>query len=330
MSAARTPPTTKKLPAAVERRGPRVGERLGAWRDLHLYSMVSSFGRLVQRPWATLLTVGVMAVALALPLCLALILGNVERLSGSFREAREISLFLQPELAPERVEALRDQVQRLPWVESVLLRTSVQGLEEFRQMADFAGALALLDYNPLPAVLVVTPQSGADGAALADTLRDLPETDFVQHDAAWRARLGAWLGFGRRMTILAAALLGLGVLLVVGNTVRLDIQGRAEEIQTVQLLGATDGFVRRPFLYLGAWYGAFAAVLAIGIALVSRMALQAPVSSLVESYGSTFELLGIDPLTALAVLMGAMALGWLGAWLAAGHHLRQTLPHGGV
>lgn len=329
MSATRAQSAAKK-PAATERRGPRVGERIGAWRDLHLYSMVSSFGRLVQRPWATLLTVGVMAVALALPLCLALILGNVERLSGSFREARDISLFLQPEIAPERVEAVRDQVQRLPGAESVSLRTSAQGLEEFRQMADFAGALALLDYNPLPAVLVVTPQTGVDGATLADTLRDLPETDFVQHDAAWRARLGAWLGFGRRLTILAATLLGLGVLLVVGNTVRLDIQGRAEEIQTVQLLGATDGFVRRPFLYLGAWYGALAAVLAVAIAVVARAALQAPVSALVASYGSTFELLGIDPITAVAVLTGGMLLGWLGAWLAAGHHLRQTLPAGGA
>ena len=329
MSAARHAPVTRK-PAAERRSGSTLGERLGAWRDLHLYSLVSSLGRLVQRPWATLLTVGVMAVALALPLCLALILGNVERVSGSFREAREVSLFLKPGLEADQTQALREQVQRLPGVESVVLRSPDEGLAEFRQMADFAGALALLDYNPLPAVLVATPQPDADAAALAETLRDLPDADFVQHDAEWRARLGAWLGFGRRMTFLAAALLGLGALLVVGNTVRLDIQGRAEEIQTVQLLGATDGFVRRPFLYLGAWYGALAALLALALAFGARYALQAPVTALVESYGSAFELRGIDGLGALAVLGAAMALGWLGAWLAAGHHLRQTLPQGNV
>lgn len=318
-------------PAAAQRRaGPGILERLSAWRDLHLYSLFSSLGRLLQRPWATLLTVGVMAVALALPLCLALILGNVERVSGSFRESREVSLFLAPGLSSENVDAARGVVQRLPGVESVLLRSPDEGLTEFREMADFAGALALLDGNPLPAVLVVTPMPDTDAAALADTLRDLPDTDFVQHDAEWRARLGAWLGFGRRLTGLAAALLGLGALLVVGNTVRLDIQGRAEEIQTVQLLGATDGFVRRPFLYLGAWYGALAAVLALGLALAARFALQGPVAALVESYGSAFELRGLDPMTALAVLAGAMALGWLGAWLAAGHHLRQTVPQGGT
>lgn len=321
-----TRPTSKK-PAAVESRGASPGARLGAWRDLHLYSMVSSFGRLVQRPWATLLTVGVIAIALALPILLALMLANVERVSGSFRESREVSLFLEPGTPGERAEVLRDEVQRLAGVETVQLRTPAQGLEEFREMADFAGALDLLEENPLPPVLVVTPQPGIDETGLADTLRGLPEADFVQHDAQWRARLGAWLAFGRRMTLLAAALLGVGVLLVVGNTVRLDIQGRAEEIQTVQLLGATDGFVRRPFLYLGAWYGALAALLAIGIALVARQALQAPVAALVESYGSSFTLRGLDLPFALAVLGIAVTLGWLGAWLAAGHHLRSTLPH---
>jgi cell division transport system permease protein len=303
-------------------------ERIGAWRDLHLYSLVSSLGRLLQRPWATLLTVGVMAIALALPLCLALLLGNVERLSGTFREAREVSVFLRPSLTPPEVEAVRERVQGLPGSEAVSMRTPAQGLEEFRQMSDFADALALLDYNPLPAVLVVTPQPGQDGVALADTLRDLPEADFVQHDAEWRARLGAWLAFGRRATWLVAGLLGLGALLVVGNTVRLDIQGRAEEIETVQLLGATDGFVRRPFLYLGAWYGALAAFLAIGVALIARQLLTAPVSNLVESYGATFELRGLDPSAALGVVLGAMTLGWLGAWLAAGYHLRQAMPRG--
>jgi cell division transport system permease protein len=324
--AKRTTPAARKTPGPS--RGPGLLARLVAWRDLHLYSMVSSLGRLMQRPWASLMTVGVMAVALALPLCLALVLGNVERLSGSFREAREVSLFLKPGLEAARIDAVQARVQRLAGTETVTLRTPEEGLEEFRQMADFAGALALLDYNPLPAVLIVTPQPGIDGAALADTLRDLPEADFVQHDAEWRARLAAWLGFGRRITGVAALLLGLGVLLVVGNTVRLDIQGRAEEIQTVQLLGATDGFVRRPFLYLGAWYGALAAVVAIALALGARAALQQPVSDLIASYGSHFELRGLDPLSALAVVAGAVLLGWIGAWLAAGHHLRQTLPQG--
>lgn len=314
--------------AAARPGSARLGDRLASWRDLHLYSLLSSLGRVIQRPLASLLTAGVMAVAIALPLCLVLVLGNVERLSGAFREAREVSAFLAPDLEPAAVQEVASSVGQRPDVETVLVRTPAEGLAQFREMADFAGALELIDYNPLPAVLVITPVSGVDESALADTLRDLPEVDLVQHDAEWRSRLGAWLAFGRRLTLVAAALLGLGVLLVVGNTVRLDIQSRAEEIHTVQLLGASDGFVRRPFLYLGIWYGVMAALLAVGMASLARWALQSPVSNLLDSYGAQFELRGLSPVQMLLVLASGMLLGWLGAWFAAGHHLRQSLPQG--
>ena len=318
--AGKTPRNTPRAP------GPGLRERLRAWRDLHLYSLFSSIGRMMQRPWATLLTVGVMAVALVLPLCLAMLVGNVERLSGSFRESREVSLFLAPGAGTDAAQALAQQLRDDAQVADVVVRTPEEGLAEFREMADFAGALALLSDNPLPAVLVVTPAPDLDPLALAQRLRELPEADFVQHDAQWRARLSAWLDFGRRLVLVAAGLLGVGVLLVVGNTVRLDIQGRAEEIQTVQLLGATDGFVRRPFLYLGTWYGLFAGMLALIAAALAPWLLQAPVAALVESYGSTFELKGLGAGTALLALAASIALGWLGAWIAAGHHLRQSTP----
>ncbi len=310
--------------------GSRIAERLRAWREQHLYSLFSSIGRMMQRPWATVLTVGVMSVALVLPLCLVILLGNVERLSGSFREAREVSLFLAPGASAAEVEALAAQLREDAQVAAVAVRTPDQGLEEFRQMADFADALALLEENPLPAVLVVTPSAKADPLAVAERLRTLPSVDFVQHDALWRARLTAWLSFGRRLAWLAAALLGVGVLLVVGNTVRLDIQSRAEEIQTVQLLGATDGFVRRPFLYLGAWYGALAGLFALAVASLAPQLLQAPLGQLVESYGSHFELQGLGWRAMLLTLASAVILGWGGAWLAAGHHLRRTLPDSGA
>lgn len=307
-------------------RGPGPRERLRAWRDLHLYSLFSSIGRMMQRPWATALTVGVMAVALVLPLCLAMLIGNIERLSGGFRESREVSLFLATDADDAAARALAQQLRADAQVEDVLLRTPEEGLAEFREMADFADALALLEDNPLPAVLVVTPVTGIDPLVLAQRLRALPGIDFVQHDAQWRARLTAWLDFGRRLALAVAALLGVGVLLVVGNTVRLDIQGRAEEIQTVQLLGATDGFVRRPFLYLGAWYGLFAGLLALAVAALAPWFMRAPVAALVESYGSRFQMKGLDVSLALATLALSVALGWLGAWLAAAHHLRRSAP----
>lgn len=330
MTATRRNKQKKPAPAAEKRGGMRLGERFSAWIDLHLYSLFSSLGRLAQRPWATLLTVGVMAVALALPLLLALLLGNVERLSGTFRESRDVSLFLKPGIDEAAARAVADGVRGNTAVAGVLLRSPDEGMAEFREMADFAGALALLDENPLPWVLVVTPQAGVDDQALANTLGGVPDADFVQHDAQWRTKLGAWLQLGRHLTGLTAALLGLGALLVVGNTVRLDIQDRAEEIRTVQLLGATDGFVRRPFLYLGACYGLLAGALALAVVVIARLLLDAPVSALVENYGSAFDLRGLPYGLAAASLAGAIVLGWLGAWLAAGHHLRRTLPDGGA
>lgn len=318
---------TRPRPAAAERvKAGSLGSRLRAWREQHLYSLVSSLGRLLQRPVATGLTIGVMAVAIALPLGLALALGNLERFSGSVSQSREIGVFLKAGVAEGRPAALADELRTRPDVAGVTVRTPEEGLEEFRAMSDLAGALDVLEDNPLPYVLVVQPAAGDDGNALAEALRALPEADVVQHDAAWRQRLSAWLAFGERVVQVVAVLLGLGVLLVVGNTVRLDIGARSEEIAVLQHLGATDGFVRRPFLYLGAWYGLAAGLLALALLLVAGLLLQGRLSALVASYGSQFALSGPGWRGTLALLAGAAAMGWLGAWLATGHHLRRTRP----
>jgi cell division transport system permease protein len=176
----------------------------------------------------------------------------------------------------------------------------------------------------LPSVLRVSPRG--DERLLADALRSLPQAERVQHDAVWRERLDAWLRFGGRVVLVLAGLLGLGALLVVGNTVRLDIQARREEIAVLQLLGASDGFVRRPFLYLGAWYGLAAGALALGVLTLAWLGLRQPLADLAGRYGSGFALQGLDPLPALAVLAGAGLLGWLGAGLVTGHTLRLTRP----
>jgi cell division transport system permease protein len=161
---------------------------------------------------------------------------------------------------------------------------------------------------------------------LAESLRALPDVDLVQQDAQWRQRLDGWLRFGSRVALVLAALLGLGAVLVVGNTVRLDIQSRREEIGVLQLLGASDGFIRRPFLYLGAWYGVAAGAAALGLLTLAWLALRRPLAELAGSYGSRFVLAGVDPLQAVAVLLGATLLGWLGAGIVTGHYLRQTRP----
>lgn len=296
----------------------------GIWLDQHLYSVVSSLGRAVRRPWATLLTVGVMAVAFALPLGLWLALQNVGHFAGDVQQSREIDLFLTPETPVARAQALAETLRARDDVASVELRTPEQGLAEFRQRSGLADSLDLLDGNPLPALLVVVPEG--DEARLVAALEALPETDLLQHDAAWRERLTGWMGFGERLTWVLAALFGLGALLVVGNTVRLDIQSRREEIGVLQLLGASDGFIRRPFVYLGAWYGLAAGALALGLMTLAALALRDPLAALARSYGSPFALSGLDSLGAALVVLAATIVGWLGAWLVTGHFLRQTRP----
>jgi cell division transport system permease protein len=302
----------------------RARSGFGIWLDQHLYSVVASLGRLLRRPWATLLTIGVMAVALALPLGLGLALANVQRFAGSVEQSRELDLFLKPEIETARAQALAVELRGRADVAKVELRTPEQGLEEFRARSGLGDALAVLEENPLPSLLIVTPRQ--DDAMLVNALQRLPETGLLQHDAAWRERLQAWLGFGERLAWVLAALFGLGALLVVGNTVRLDIQSRREEIGVLQLLGASDGFIRRPFIYLGAWYGLVAGALALGLLAAAAHALRAPLQALAQSYGGVFVLGGLDTPRALAVLSAATAIGWLGAWLVTGHFLRQTRP----
>ena len=301
--------------------------RFGAWLDHHGYSIVASLGRLLRKPWATLLTIGVMAIALALPLGLWVVLANVARLGGEVQASRDVAVFLKPAVAPAAA-ALADTLRARGDVAAVEVVTPEAALAQLRAQPDIAAAIDALGADAaraaLPSVLRVVPRG--DERLLADALRTLPEADRVQHDAVWRERLDAWLRFGGRVVLVLAALLGLGALLVVGNTVRLDIQSRREEIGVLQLLGASDGFVRRPFLYLGAWYGLAAGGLALGVLTLAWMGLHAPLAELAARYGSDFALRGLDPLQAGGVLLGAGLLGWLGAGLVTGHYLRQTRP----
>jgi len=301
----------------------------GAWVDHHLYSFVASLGRVFRKPWATLLTVGVMAVALALPLGLWVVLGNVQRFAGEVQSSRQISVFMKDGVDAARANAVADTLRHRDEVASVVVRTPEEGLKVLRTqdgLGDAIDALAATgaDANPLPYALLVVPRG--DDLTLAESLRALPDVDLVQHDAVWRSRLDNWLRFGGRVALVLAALLGLGALLVVGNTVRLDIQSRREEIGVLQLLGASDGFIRRPFLYLGIWYGLAAGALALALLTGAWMALRAPLADLASSYGSGFTLQGVDPVQAAIVIGGATLLGWFGAGVVTGHYLRQTRP----
>lgn len=318
------PSANQSLPR--ERRSPSA--RWNAWTRQHRQSFRASLRRLLMRPWSTALTVLVMGIALALPLLLFVMLDNARSLSGGLREAREFTVFLKSSQRIDAAQAFSIELGKRDDVSSTSLRTPEQGLTEFRQLSGFSEALDVLEDNPLPSVIVVTPkrlETALDPPLLAE-LRSDPRVDMVQYDAEWRKRLSAILGFAERAMLALTVLLGLATLLVVGNTVRMDIQTRAEEIAVVQLMGASDGFVRRPFLYAGLWYGVLGGSLAVFAVGIVELVVRAPLLDLLASYQNRFDLHGFGWLAALMVISVSALLGWLGAWIVSTRHLFAGRP----
>ena len=293
--------------------------------DHHLFSLLRSLGNMLRKPIGSLLTIAVMAIALALPLGLLASLANVERFTGNVQESREISVFLKPDVSVGAAGALADQWRALPDVADVKLVTPEEGLAQLRETTQLGTTIENIESNPLPSLLVVTPRRNEN--KLAQTLSTSPEVDVVQHDKAWRDRLNGWIGFGRNIALVLATLLGLGAVLIVGNAVRADIQAHREEIGVLQHLGATDGFIRRPFLYLGAVLGLLAGAAALGLLTAANYWLQPSLTELAASYGSRFMIQGFNIVQATGIVLVAGLLGWIGAGLVTGHYLRDTRPN---
>jgi len=295
------------------------------WLRQHLHDAGASFFSILRRPWSNALTIMAMALTLMLPLGLAIVLSNIQQLASSVQSTRVIDLFLQPELELSAARALAATLNDREDVAEVVLRTPDEGLDILRQYTELGAAVDALGENPLPILLIITPQ-GDDDSALAQALATLPQADVVQYDAQWRQRLLAWLTLGKRLVHLFTVLFGLGALVVVGNTVRLELQTRREEIDVLHLLGAHDGFIRRPFVWLGVWYGLAAGVFALAWIAVCGGLLRPSLAVLADSYGSDFVLHGPTSTICGFILVGTVLVGWLGAWLAASHFLRQVRP----
>ena len=318
------PAANQTLPR--ERRS--IGARWRTWTEQHRQGFRSSLQRLRARPWATMLTGLVMGVALSLPLLLHVVLDNAHELSGGLRQAREFTVFLDPAISTDAASKMADELGQRNDVLAVVNRTPDQGLAEFRQLSGFAEALDVLQGNPLPSVLVITPKledAGPEPPLLAELKADA-RVDMVQYDAAWRQRLSAILEFGERVMLSLMILLGLATLLVVGNTVRMDIQARAEEIAVIQLMGASDGYIRRPFLYSGLWYGVLGGVLAVIAVAMVEVAVRVPLLDLLASYGNRFDLHGFGWMRALIVIAASALLGWIGAWIVSTRYLFAGRP----
>jgi cell division transport system permease protein len=304
--------------------------RLSTWLTHHLQGLLSTLGQLARTPLATLMTLGMIGITLALPATLFLVVDNARVVAGGWARSAQLAVFLKPDLDDRAAEKVAKTVAGWGEVRDVRLISRAEALVEYRKLAGAGEALDLLDGNPLPAVVLVRPrEAGAEWAGEDELLRrleGLPEADVAQVDLQWVRRFQAIVAVVQRAVVGLAVMLSLGVVLVVANTVRSAIQGRRGEIEVEKLFGATDAFVRRPFLYTGLWYGLLGGISAWLLVTLAHLALEGPVQQAALLYASEFRLRGFGAVPALTIVLGGAALGLVGAWLAVGRHLREVEP----
>ncbi|VAW77321.1 Cell-division-associated, ABC-transporter-like signaling protein FtsX [hydrothermal vent metagenome] len=296
----------------------------------HMQVALNSLGRLYRAPLASLMTAAVIGIALALPSGLYLLTGNLQKLGAQWDGGANLSLFLQQSVSVADARKLQKKLTGWPEIDSLELVTPEQALAEFKELSGFGQTLDLLDDNPLPVVLAIKPadtfSTAQTAAELTQKLRALPEVELAQLDLQWVKRFNAIIEIIQRSIWILAALLSLAVLLIVGNTIRLEILSRREEIEVTKLIGATNGFIRRPFLYTGLWYGLLGAILGTLLVEIALWQLLDPVSRLAGLYQSNFSLQALDAGELLYLLLGGAGLGLLGAWIAVGRHLSAIEP----
>lgn len=315
---------TSSAPVRAQSPGPPT-----IWLIRHASTCVAALGRLARQPFASLMTILVIAVTLALPATMHLVIKNASSISGSWENALDFSMYLNADITESDAADLAKIIEQRADVESVTVVTAEQALSEFKQHSGFGSALDYLTENPLPHALVVRPSAANTEQSMSllnEELGNLPETDFVQVDTEWVQRFHAILEMLQSAIVMAAALLGAAIIVIIGNTIRLDIQNRREEIEVTKLIGASNAFVRRPFLYSGLWYGLGGGLLALALVGYGLYALADPVARLAGLYNSGFRALSLDLRESLAILALGMLLGLIGSWIAAARHMRRIEP----
>ncbi|MED5526737.1 permease-like cell division protein FtsX [Gallaecimonas pentaromativorans] len=316
--------------AAASAARPGFLSRLAMYFVRHAQQATGSLGELWRTPLASLLTIAVLGFSLTLPGTFYVLLKNIESVSSQFQKASEITLLLKDSVSTDDAAKAATRIGLYPEVAKAKLITRDEALTEFRAKSGFGEALDYLDSNPLPNVIVVEPternSSPQAAKALLDKLRGEREVEQGRLDLDWLKRLDALVSMARDGVSLVALLLLVTMVLVVGNTIRLMIEHRRDSINVMKMVGATDAFVRRPFLYTGLWYGLAAGCLSLLLVTLGVLWLEQSVARVVDLYGSQFRLNGLDGSEMLAVLGLSVLLGLSGAYLAVWRHLKAMEP----
>jgi len=307
-----------------------LGRRLSAFFYQHFQQIFISFRDLWKTPFSTMMTILVLGVALSLPAVFHVLQKNVERASGQWNKASEISLFLKKNISEQRVQVLINKLSLYSEIETVTHITSHQALEEFKEMSGFSKALNYLDENPLPDVLVVVPAKHAMTIAasklLVAKLKREQDVDLVQVDIDWIEKLQSIIGLVVDVMMAIALLLLMSVFLVVSNTIRLNILNQRAEIEVMKLVGATNSFIQRPFVYVGIWYGFLGGIIAWILTLLLVQWIHSGVASLMDLYRIDFEI-SILNLREVAILVGLSSfLGFIASYVSVKRYLVKIEP----
>lgn len=319
-----TPNRKPKSRRQTRRTGP-----IRAWFHQQKNAIRFSLNRLWYNPASTWITLAAIAIALSLPTSLHLLLNNMQTLTDDKREVPTITVFMKQSISEQRTIDRAELLKELPEVSDVRVITREEAIEDFKQISGFAETLETLPENPLPHTLILTPKLAfldSDEAVteFSDKLNAYPEVSNIQVDIEWIKKLRSILNIADRIVLVVSVLLGLTMLLVIGNTIRLDIENRKEEITVTRLIGATNTYIRRPFILGGFWLGLFGGVISLVIVHFALLFLITPVNELAREYGSNFTLHGIDLVMTLQILVLSSLLGIIGAWLAVSQYLWRS------
>ncbi|WP_312240513.1 permease-like cell division protein FtsX [Pantoea sp.] len=302
----------------------------GGWQEQWRYALRGTLSDMWRQPLATLLTVMVIAISLTLPSVCYMVWKNVSQAATQWYPAPQLTVYLSKTLDDSAAENVATQLKQLDGVDNVNYLTREEALSEFRNWSGFGGAMDMLEQNPLPAVAIITPKLNFQNS---DTMQNLRErvakvdgVDEVRMDDSWFARLAALTGLVGQVAAMIGILMVVAVFLVIGNSVRLSIFARRDTINVQKLIGATDGFILRPFLYGGALLGLSGALLSLILSEVLVLRLQTVVAHVAAVFGTTFTLEGFSWDEALLLLLIAAMIGWIAAWLATAQHLRRFTP----
>ena len=296
----------------------------------HAHALFSSLGRLVRSPFTTLMTVLVLAITVSLSGSFYLLVSNAQQLTGNLESSNQLSLFLKTDVSDSAGKKLAEKIAKNSLVEHVKVITKSQAMAEFKIYSGFGDALNALDSNPLPTVIQVLPKNTLEDELSIKKLmvefKQQPQIEFVQMDTQWIKRLQTIMQLAGRGVTLLNALLAIAVIFITGNTIRLELQNRREEVLIAKLVGATHSFVQRPFVYTGFWLGCFAGLLAWLIITIMMLVLQSPVEKLSMLYNGAFELLFLSFSETFLLIALSSSLGVLGAWIVLHYQLRQIKP----